>query len=477
MALIGKTNEQKIWNYCKSKGLNDYGIAGLLGNLYAESGLKSNNLQNTYETKLGYSDDQYVIAVDNGTYKNFVYDAAGFGICQWTYWSRKKSLYEYAKSKNKSIGDLEVQLDYLYKELSENYKSVLNTLKTAKSVKEASNAVLLKFECPYDQSAAVQNKRASYGQNYYNKCATNGNKEGESVMGYKTCTKGKATKLSTYFNSTEFDCHGSGCCSTTLINETLVEYLQKIREHFGKPITITSGYRCATHNRNVGGATGSRHSKGDAADIVVSGVTPAEVAKYAESIGILGVGLYETNADGHFVHIDTRTYKSFWYGQAQAARTTFGGNSTTTTTTDGTTTKNYYTIGDSGNEVKEIQEMLLALGYTLTNKSNDSTKGADGIYGQLTKKAIIAFQRKVGLVADGLAGTETIKALKEATSSTINKKIEVTANILNVRQGPGINYAVVGAVRKGSTYTILEEKNGWGKISSGWISLEYVEKV
>jgi hypothetical protein len=71
--------------------------------------------------------------------------------------------------------------------------------------------------------------------------------------------------------------------------------------------------------------TGSRHSKGQAADIYINGVTPAEIAKYAESIGILGIGLYETDADGHFVHIDTREYKSFWYGQKQAQRTTFGG--------------------------------------------------------------------------------------------------------------------------------------------------------
>lgn len=171
MALIGNSNEQKIWNYLKAKGLNNYGCAGLMGNLSAESALQPNNLQNTYETRLGYSDDGYVSAVDRGIYTNFIYDAAGFGLAQWTYWSRKKALYEYAKSKNKSIGDLEMQLDFLYKELSQSYPSVLTTLKNAKSVKEASNAVLLKFECPADQSVSAQNKRASYGQIYYDKYA------------------------------------------------------------------------------------------------------------------------------------------------------------------------------------------------------------------------------------------------------------------------------------------------------------------
>lgn len=141
----------------------------------------------------------------------------------------------------------------------------------------------------------------------------------------KTYKKGLAVILSNNFKSTEFDCHGAGCCSSTIIDDDLIKYLQKIRDHFNKPITITSGYRCNIHNKNIGGATGSRHSKGQAADIVVSGVAPREVAKYAESIGIKGIGLYETNADGHFTHIDTRTVKSFWYGQKEEYRSTFGG--------------------------------------------------------------------------------------------------------------------------------------------------------
>ena len=149
-------------------------------------------------------------------------------------------------------------------------------------------------------------------------------------MAIKTYAKGSNTKLSANFNSSEFDCHGSGCCSSTLVDDKLVTYLQQIREHFGKPVNISSGYRCATHNRNIGGATNSRHSKGQAADIYISGVTPAEIAKYAESIGILGIGLYETNSDGFFVHVDTRETKSFWYGQKEASRTTFGGTTVAT---------------------------------------------------------------------------------------------------------------------------------------------------
>ena len=165
------TNEELIWQYLKAQGLSDAGAAGLMGNLFAESGLKPTNLQNTYEKKLGFTDDSYTKAVDNGTYGNFVRDSAGYGLAQWTFWSRKENLLNFAKQKNKSIGDLYMQMDFLMLELSSGYKGLLSTLRTTTSVKEASNSVLLQFERPADQSISVQNKRASYGQTYYDKYA------------------------------------------------------------------------------------------------------------------------------------------------------------------------------------------------------------------------------------------------------------------------------------------------------------------
>lgn len=182
MALRGATVEQKIWNYFKDKGLSDCGCAGLLGNLYAESALNPKNLQNSYEKKLKYTDDTYTQVVDNGKYKNFVKDSAGYGLAQWTYWSRKQALLEFAKAMGKSIGDLEMQLDFLYQELSTGYKKVLKTLTNATSVLDASNSVLLEFERPADQSKAMQKKRASYGEGYYAKYAI---KEDESMAEIK----------------------------------------------------------------------------------------------------------------------------------------------------------------------------------------------------------------------------------------------------------------------------------------------------
>lgn len=481
MALSGSTNSEKIWNYCKSKGMNDYGCSGVLSNIDHESGLNPKNLEDSYQSILGFSDESYVSAVDSGSYGNFVNDCAGFGLVQWTWWTRKQWLLSFAQARSVSIGDMEMQLDFMYKELAESFPSVLKTLTNASSVLQASNAMLLQYECPADMGTSVQNIRAATAQQYYNKFS-NKTTEVNTSMGYYTVAKYSKTTLSEHFSSSEFDCHGSGCCSQTLINEKLIEYLEKIRAHFGKPITITSGYRCTTHNKNIGGATGSRHTKGDAADIVVSGITPAEVAKYAESIGIKGIGLYETSADGHFVHIDTRDVKSFWYGQACAARTTFGGSSGSTAqagATSNTTQSNaLLTIGSKGDAVKELQQNLVSLGYNIT---------VDGSYGQNTRNAVLDYQKSHGLDADGIVGNMTRESIAEQIkniSSSSSYSVRVTANVLNIRKGAGTNYATSGTISDKGTYLISSESTGtgatmWGKLADGrgWISLDYCIKL
>lgn len=548
------SNSKIIWDFLKKEGFSDFGVAGLMGNLDAESALRPNNLQDTYSKSLGLSDAEYTSKVDDGSYANFVKDSAGYGLAQWTYWSRKENLLNYAKEKKKSIGDLEMQLEFLIKELKTSYtNSVYNILINATTVQQASDVVLMNFERPAN-AASKKSQRAAMGQVYYDKYAKGVE---NTTMAANTYKKGQKTKLSENFVSTEFDCHGKGCCSETTVNPKLVEYIQKIRDHFGKSITVTSGYRCATHNKNVGGATGSRHSKGDAADIVVSGVTPAEVAKYAESIGIKGIGLYETNADGHFTHIDTRDVKSFWYGQAQAKRTTFGGGSSITETTT-TPVSNNLVFGSEGDRVKTLQENLIKLGYDL------GKTGADGDFGTKTLTAVKDFQQKHNLKVDGIVGPATENAIKEAVqnmdknniiipeeelklevgmevaltkdavftngksvaswlfgkklyvrkingdnvtistvqsgavSGIVDKKylkeydnllvaapgfdeyvVMITGDVVNIRAGAGINYKVNTQVKRHQLYTIIDEKDGWGKLKngSGWISLEFTQKI
>ena len=414
--------EKQIWDFLKTEGFNDFGVAGLMGNLLAESGLRPNNMEDQYQSKLGYNDESYTRAVDNGTYTNFIKDAVGYGLAQWTYWTRKQNLLNFARQNNKSIGDLNMQLCFLVKELKEMYtNSVYNVLRKATSVLEASNAVLLNFERPANMSASVQATRARYGQTYYDRYASGASSNKSEVKGMIEFKKGDSAQISKNFQYKEFDCHGSGCCSTTVIDEKLVEYVQRIRDHFGKPVTITSPYRCEVHNRRVGGATKSYHMQGKAADIVVQGVSSREVAKYAESIGILGIGLYETSADGYFTHIDTRTTKSFWYGQNEQPRTTFGGTPTTTPAAPSapTTKPNtqsvyhkssskynvkllYLQKGDRGRDVQILQELLKIRGYNVETS---------GEFDTLTYNAVVDFQKKTKIDADGIVGSQTMEKL------------------------------------------------------------------
>ncbi|CAK7036370.1 MAG: hypothetical protein BACD_00127 [Bacteroides rodentium] len=163
--------EEEMYRYFKGQGLNDCGVSGLLGNLKAESNCIATNLQNTYNKKLNITDEEYTRLVDGGNYPDFITDKAGYGLAQWTYWSRKAALLSYAQDKHKSIGDAGMQCEFLMYELRNSYPTVLSALKTAKSVREASDVVLLQFERPADQSEKVRKKRAEYGQAFYEKYA------------------------------------------------------------------------------------------------------------------------------------------------------------------------------------------------------------------------------------------------------------------------------------------------------------------
>ena len=164
--------EKTIWNTLQAAIGNAYGTAGLMGNLYAESALKPGNLQNTGNKALGMTDEQFVAAVDSGEYSadTFIHDGYGMGLAQWTFYTRKQALLNFVKAAGKSIGDLETQLAFLLQEIK-GYTSVWNTLTTATSVREASDVVLMKYERPADQSESVQERRAGYGQQYYDKYA------------------------------------------------------------------------------------------------------------------------------------------------------------------------------------------------------------------------------------------------------------------------------------------------------------------
>lgn len=121
--------------------------------------------------------------------------------------------------------------------------------------------------------------------------------------------KDGATYISKNFRVREFRCQDGS--DVVFIESDLVDILQKIRDHFGKAVTINSAFRTFSHNKKVGGATYSQHLYGTAADIKISGVTASAVADFAETLmpNTGGIGRYST-----FTHVDVRSTKSRWNG-------------------------------------------------------------------------------------------------------------------------------------------------------------------
>lgn len=131
---------------------------------------------------------------------------------------------------------------------------------------------------------------------------------GQTVRVYSKAKDGD-TKLKKNFKVKEFAC--SDGTDTIFISSLLVDILQKIRDHYGKPVIINSAYRTEAHNKKVGGAAYSQHKYGIAADIHINGVTPKELAAYIETLLPTsgGIGIYSS-----FVHVDVRRTKSRWNG-------------------------------------------------------------------------------------------------------------------------------------------------------------------
>ncbi len=212
-------------------------------------------------------------------------------------------------------------------------------------------------------------------------------------MAVKTYKKGADVRLSENFRLAEFHCKGKNCCSQTLIDDKLTELLQKLREKLKTGINISSGYRCRRHNASVGGVAASNHVKGKAADLVVPGVDPLEVAKAAESVGFKGIILYTRKRFVHVAICDTKNFQKNT-GSKIITVSTFGGKAPCPYEEP----KKAVRYGDRGEEVRWVQWMLTKCGYDIE---------IDGSFGIKTRSAVRAFQANRGLETDGIAGPKT----------------------------------------------------------------------
>lgn len=168
-------DDKKVWDALLAEIGNKIGVAAIMGNLFAESCIDSTNVQNSYEGRFG-TDAQYTQRVDEGVYsrEKFAHDSAGYGLAQWTHWSRKAALWDYLKVTlgGRSIGDLDGQIYFLLKEI-QGYKSVWDAVTTGTDLETVTGIVLRQYERPANQSDANVRHRTAYAREYLDQYGSN----------------------------------------------------------------------------------------------------------------------------------------------------------------------------------------------------------------------------------------------------------------------------------------------------------------
>ncbi len=161
-----------IYNALRKAGMTHAGAIGTIGNLQGEtSDFGPMRCQTSYLDLFGLTDIEYTERADNGKAiyngRYFENDSAGYGIAQWTYYMRKRNLLNCAKSLGKSVGDLDVQIAFMLKEMQESYVVVWKILSTTTNYAEAVEACVTKYEKPANQSRAIA-VRCSYAKAWAN---------------------------------------------------------------------------------------------------------------------------------------------------------------------------------------------------------------------------------------------------------------------------------------------------------------------
>ena len=167
LSLTQNSISKKIKSYLESRGFTKEGVAGIMGNLYAESGLNPKYYDPRNRSTLRMSEDEYVKQANDGSnpgYKKFVLDKVRFGLAGWSRWNRKQSLLNYCQG---HVGDPFCQIDYLIKELKEDYKYLYELLFHCKNVINCCDQFLYQFFQPTNAYKII-NDRKNYCQTYYN---------------------------------------------------------------------------------------------------------------------------------------------------------------------------------------------------------------------------------------------------------------------------------------------------------------------
>ena len=391
--------EKTIWQFLRLNGLTAAGAAGLMGNLYAESGLIPNRVEMLCLTRLSqagqqYNDATYTAAVDTGriTRDRFLHPLPGkqygYGLAQWTSPSRKAGLYDLAKQLGVSVGDTWMQLTYLMQELTASYRGVYGALCATQSVKTASDAVLTKFECPADCGAAVKARRASYGQRYYDK-----------YKDMEVTGMGERQRVIDLANAQEANAGGRKYWSWWGYQRRVAWcqiFVSWVMAHASVPLVTYGKYENCQYAIGKMKEKGIWHGRGYRPK-------PGDIAYYdwgydgtSDHVGIVikvSGDMITVREGNKSDRVDNRVI-AYNHGQIVGyASPKYAGDEVEKEEECEVKLKRL-TKGSKGNQVKTVQRILKALGY----KGKDGNKlSVDGDCGENTMYAVASFQKAVGV--------------------------------------------------------------------------------
>lgn len=239
-SLQNATDKEKVWYYLTNNmGFTKEAAAGVMGNMKHESGIRANNLQDSYNKSLGYSDEGYTSAVDSGQYSEsrFVSDSAGYGLVQFTSKENKRNLYNKKKELNTSIADVSMQLSALNDYLSAHHSRLLNTLRSTTDITTAVKDFMNDYERP--GVPALQSR--INGANAIYKEFANWTPSANQIVQSSYSTAGSiSTGITQTDTTTSRPSSAAGFTNSALVDyDEIARYGSKSYSRSGKPTKIT----------------------------------------------------------------------------------------------------------------------------------------------------------------------------------------------------------------------------------------------
>ena len=459
------TVPETIYSRAKSNGFTTEAACALLAQIQKESLFKPENLEDSRNNTLHMTDWQYVNAVDSGSYTNFVNDAAGFGLAQWTEKSRKQNFINYFRARNKSIADLETQLSFLFWEMKAFFGGIWAKCLTSYNLYDLTKSLLYTWENPQEKEENLK-VRYGYAQIWYQKIQNGELTEKEEThmtkneaikkvldlarneIGYreKASNAGLDDKSSNA-GSANWTKYARDLAKTNWYNgnkngyawcDVFVDWL--FYKCFGDPLgrnmicqpTGSAGAGClysAQYYKSAGRWYSVSPQPGDQIFFTYS---PGEYSHtgIVETVNGITITTIEGNTSDS---VGRRTYQTnsptiAGYGRPKWELVESIDSSTlpNSLVTETAATESYHELlkqGSTGASVKDLQQKLIDLGYSV------GPDGADGDFGTNTYYAVRRFQIENDLEVDGIVGDETWYAIdmaikKKNSTVIIEPKIE-----------------------------------------------------